>query len=432
MLPLSSSRRSFLQATTSAAVAGGFLSALPVARAAHAGGNDTLKVGLVGCGGRGTGAAVDTLKADANVKLVAMADLFGDRLQDSLKSLKTNGAVASRVDVAAERQFVGFDAFKQLLETNVDVVLLATPPHFRPMHLKAAIEAGKHVFAEKPVAVDAPGIRSVLATCEEAKKKNLSVVSGLCLRNHFGIRELAARIADGAIGKIHTMQASDYRGALWQKPREKDWTDMHYQLRNWYYYTWLSGDFNVEQHIHFLDVCAWLKGNQYPIAAVGMGGRQFRTGAEFGNIYDHHSVVYEYEDGTKFYSFTRQIPNCWGDMSARFVGSDGVAEVREKKDGVNIKGSKQNWVFQGEDNNIYVTEHQEMYAALRAGKVINHGEHMSKSTLLAILGRMATYTGKRITWDQAMNSQEDLSPAKYEWGPAPEAEIAIPGVTKFR
>ena len=223
-----SHRRSFLQTASTAALAGGLLTALPVARAAHAAGDDTLKVGLVGCGGRGTGAAVDTLKADSNVRLVAMADLFADRLQDSLKSLKANSALATRVEVAAEKQFVGFDAFKQLLETNVDVVLLATPPHFRPMHLKAAIEAGKHVFAEKPVAVDAPGVRSVLATCAEAKKKNLSVVSGLCLRNHYGIRELAARVADGAIGKIHTMQASDYRGGIWYNPREKDWTDMHY------------------------------------------------------------------------------------------------------------------------------------------------------------------------------------------------------------
>ena len=198
-----------------------------------------------------------------------------------------------------ERQFVGFDAYKQLIASGVDVVLLATPPHFRPAHLKAAVEAGVHVFAEKPVAVDAPGVRSVLATCEEAKKKRLSIVSGLCLRYSYGFQEVVKRIHDGQIGKVTTLYANDYRGGIWVKQRQPDWTDMHWQIRNWYYFTWLCGDFNVEQHVHFLDVCAWAMGDRYPAKAIGMGGRQQRTGPEYGNIYDHHSVVYEYDDGAR-------------------------------------------------------------------------------------------------------------------------------------
>ena len=296
---------------------------------AHAGGSDILRIGLVGCGGRGTGAAADALQADPNVQLVAMADLFEDRLKSSLASLQKDEAVGKKVAVTPERQFVGFDAYKQLIASGVDVVLLATPPHFRPMHLKAAVDAGLHVFAEKPVAVDAPGVRSVLATCEEAKKKNLSLVSGLCLRCSYAFRELVRRIHDGALGEIHTLQANDYRGAIWTKTRMPGETDMHWQTRNWYYYTWLSGDFNVEQHVHFLDVCAWIMKGRYPVRAIGMGGRQVRTGPQFGNIFDHHSVVYEYDDGAKLFSNTRQMAGCAGDMSAAAVGSKGRAIFAE-------------------------------------------------------------------------------------------------------
>ena len=221
-----------------------------------------------------------------------------------------------KLDVPRERQFVGFDAYQQVIDSGVDVVLLATPPHFRPAHLRAAIDAGKHVFAEKPVAVDAPGVRSVLETCELAATKGLSVVSGLCLRYSKGFQALVARLHDGAIGDIHTLQANDYRGPIWVKPRQEDWTDMHWQMRNWYYFTWLSGDFNVEQHVHFLDVCAWIMQDTYPESAVGMGGRQVRTGPEYGNIYDHHGVVYEYANGTKLFSNTRQMSGCYNDMSA--------------------------------------------------------------------------------------------------------------------
>ena len=206
---------------------------------------------------------------------------------------------------------------------------------------------------------------------------------------------------------------------------------MHNQMRNWYYYTWLCGDFNVEQHVHFLDVCAWIMGDQYPVKAIGMGGRQQRTEARFGNIFDHHAVIYEYADGARLISNCRQMRSCQNDMSAEVVGTRGTASFREKRGGLSLTSETEKWVYDGPDNDIYQTEHDELFASIRSGKPLNNGQYMAKSTLLAILGRMVTYTGQEITWDQAMNSQEDLTPPSYDWGPAPKAEIAIPGVTRF-
>jgi len=425
------SRRQFLSRSAATAALGLSYLAPSPARAVHASGDDTLRVGLIGCGGRGTGAASQALGADANVRLTAMADMFADRLELSLTALKNKKEIAAKIDVPAERQFAGVDAYKQLFDTGVDVVLLATPPHFRPAHLQAAVDAGVHIFAEKPVAVDAPGVRAVLTTCEQASQKGLSVVSGLCLRYHYGFQETVRRIQDGQIGRVTTLYANDYRGGIWLKTREPDWTDMHYQVRNWYYYTWLSGDFNVEQHVHFLDVCAWAMGDRYPVKAIGMGGRQQRTGPEYGNIYDHHAVVYEYEDGARLISNTRQMKGCRNNISAQVVGTRGSASFRESRNGLMIQTEDDSWVYQGEDNNIYQTEHDELFAAIRAGKPINNGQYMAHSTLLAILGRMVTYTGQEITWAQALNSKEDLTPSSYAWGPAPDVNIAVPGITKF-
>lgn len=419
------SRREFLRHSAASALAGGAalggLAALGPIPTAHAAGSDVLRVGLVGCGGRGTGAAAQALQADENVKLTALGDAFEDRLQICLGSLQKHDKVAAKVDVPPERRFTGFKAYQQVIDSGVDVVLLATPPHFRPLHLQAAVEAGKHVFAEKPVAVDGPGVRWVLRTCEEAKKKNLSVVSGLCLRYSLGFRELVKRVHAGELGEIHTLQANDYRGGIWLKEREPDWTDMHWQMRNWYYFTWLSGDFNVEQHVHYLDVCAWLKGNEYPITAVGMGGRQVRTGPEYGNIFDHHSVVYEFADGAKFFSNTRQMPGCKNDMSAQAVGTKGKAHLSERKNGLKIASFDRPdmpWVYKGDDiDRMYQIEHDELFRSIRAGSPLNNGEYMAKSTLLAIMGRMATYTGQQVTWEQALNSQEDLTPPQVRLGP---------------
>jgi predicted dehydrogenase len=423
-------RRDFLK--TSAALA----ASAALVPNVHAAGSDVLKVGIIGCGSRGTGAVEQALYADKNVKLTAMGDAFADRLDGCLAFLKKGGkekdqALADKVDVKDDHKFVGFDAYKQVIDSGVDVVLLTSPPGFRPLHMKYAVDKNKHIFAEKPCAVDGPGIRDVLATCELAKKKNLSLVSGLCLRYHKGFQETVQRIHDGAIGDVSVLQANDLRGKIWVKPRQDGWSDMTWQMRNWYYFTWLSGDFNVEQHVHFLDVCAWVMKDSYPIRAVGMGGRAVRTGPEYGHIYDHHSVVYEFDKGVKAFSLTRQQDKCKGDMGAYVMGTKGNATINENRGGLKLTGANP-WQYSGQPKDMYQVEHDELFASIRAGKPINNGEYMCKSSLMAIMGRMATYTGQVITWDMALNSKEDLSPPKYDWEvKLPVPPVAVPGVTKF-
>jgi predicted dehydrogenase len=421
----SASRRHFIKATAAA----GTLAALPNV---HAAGSDILRVGLIGCGDRGTGAASQALAAESNVRLVAMADAFADRLNNSLESLQKDIAIAAKLDVAPGRRFVGFDAYRELLGSGVDVVLLCTPPHFRPIHLRAAVEAGKHVFAEKPVAVDAPGVYSVLESCKLAASRGLSVVSGLCLRYDNSFRETVRRVHDGEIGDVLTLFANDYRSGRWDKPRQPGWTDMFYQMRNWYNFTWLSGDFNVEQHVHNLDVCAWIMKERYPVKAVGMGGRQVLTGPEYGQIYDHFSVIYEYANGARIVSNCRQQPLCKNDMSVKVLGSKGQADLVERAGGMRIRSAGKEWVHGGPRNPMYQTEHDELFAGIRSGKPINNGDYMARSTLLAIMGRMAAYTGQEITWNMAMNSKEALDPSGYAWDAKPPAAgIAIPGQTRF-
>ena len=425
MQPAPASRREFLKTTAGAAT-------LAVIPNAHAAGGDLIRVGLIGCGDRGTGAATQALAADSNVQLVAMADAFEDRLQNSLETLQKTENLSAKVAVKPDHRFVGFQAYQELLRSGVDVVLLCTPPQFRPMHLHAAIAAGKHVFAEKPVAVDAPGIHSVLRSCELARSKGLSVVSGLCLRSDNGFRETVRRIHDGAIGEVSALFANDYRSGRWNKPRQPGWTDMFYQMRNWYNFTWLSGDFNVEQHVHYLDVCAWVMKERYPVKAVGMGGRQVLTGPEYGQIYDHFSVVYEYPNGAKFVSNCRQQPGCKNDMSCQVLGTKGHANFAERRKGLRIQSQGSEWIFEGPENQMYQTEHDDLFASIRSGKPINNGEYMAKSTLLAIMGRMAAYTGQEITWEMALNSKEELSPTHYDWeAKPPVAEVAVPGQTRF-
>ncbi len=418
-------RRDFLKTSATLAAAATFGAGV------HAAGSDVLKVGLVGCGGRGTGAASQALNADKAVKLTAMGDAFADRLEQSLETLKKDKEVSAKVDVNDNQKFVGFDAYKQVID-NVDVVLLATPPGFRPLHLKYAVDKGKHVFAEKPVAVDGPGVRSVLATCAEAKKKNLSIVSGLCIRYDQGFRDAIQRIHDGAIGDVTALQANDLRGGIWVKKRLPDWTDMTYQMRNWYYFAWLSGDFNVEQHVHMLDVCAWVMKDQYPVKAVGLGGRAQRTAPEYGHIFDHHSVVYEFANGVKCFAQCRQQTGLPGDISVPVFGSKGNGFLSERKNGLRLTGPNMKWVHKDDVKNMYQVEHDELFASIRSGKPINNGEYMSHSTLMAIMGRMATYTGQPITWEMALNSKEDLSPPAYDWNvKLAHPPVAVPGITKF-
>jgi predicted dehydrogenase len=415
------------------AAVGGLAGGLSMGSRVHAAGDDLLKIGLVGCGGRGTGAAVNALGADQNCKLVALADAFADRLESSLAAVKKE--CGDKVAVSPEHCFVGLDAGKKLIEQgDVDVVLLCEPPHFRPMHLKAAIDAGKHVFAEKPVAVDAPGIRSVLASAEEAKKKNLNLVAGLCWRYDSGVRETMQRILDGAIGDVHTIQETFLTGRLWERPRQPDWTEMLFQLRNWYYFAWLSGDFNNEQHVHSLDKASWAMHDEPPVRAWGVGGRQVRVEPKYGDIFDHHAVVYEYKNGTQVYAFCRQIPGCYSDVTDIFVGTKGRANILQNK----IEGAAP-WKYAGPKPNMYDVEHQELFAAIRAGKPINNGVYLAHSTMLAILGRMVNYTGQALTWEEAIHSRQTLAPATYAFDAQPPVlpdkegkyPIAIPGETKF-
>ncbi len=429
--PQSASRRRFVKASTLAASGTIIGGAANLCSAVHVAGSDVLRVGLIGCGGRGTGAAAQALAADSQVKLTAMGDVFEDRLTQSLKSLRKIGGIESKIDVPTERQFIGFDAYQYVLASGVDVVLLCTPPHFRPLHLQAAVIAGKHVFAEKPCAVDTPGVHSVLRSCAEAKKKSLAVVSGLCLRYHYPYRDAVSRIQSGAIGDIRTLIANDYRGPIWLKPRQPEWTDMHWQMQNWYYFTWLSGDFNVEQHVHNLDLCAWSMSDEYPVKAIGMGGREVRKGPEYGNIFDHHSVVYEYANGARLVSNTRQMEGCKSDISVTVLGTSGTAFLAERRNGVRIS-AKGEWTYGGEEKNLYQVEHDELFASIRTGNPINNGEYMAKSSLLAIMGRMATYTGQEITWDMAWNSKEDLTLPRYGWGDLAAPEVAVPGLTRYR
>ena len=432
-------RRDFLK-LTAAATAGAATGSLAISQSAHAAanphvaGSDVLRIGLIGCGGRGGGAAANALGADANTRLVALADAFSDRLQTTLNSLRREFKERAAVD--AERCFVGFDAYQKLIESGVDVVLLATPPHFRPIHLKACIAAGKHVFCEKPVAVDAPGVRSVLATCEEAAAKNLNVVSGLCWRYDYGVKETMKRVLDGAIGDIVSIRETYNTTTLWQRPRQPDWTEMEYQLRNWYYFTWLSGDHNVEQHVHSLDKAAWAMHDEPPVQAFGLGGRQVRTDAIYGDIFDHHAVCYEYANGVQVHSYCRQMAGCSNDTSDLFLGTKGRASILANHI-YDAKG-KIVWRYQGPKPSMYDVEHQELFAAIRSGKVINNGVYMARSTMLAILGRMATHSGQTITWDQASKSGIKLAPEKYAMNATPpivpnkdgKYPVSVPGVTR--
>jgi predicted dehydrogenase len=422
---MSATRRQFLQ--TSAAVAASSV----IAANAHAQGGDELKVGLIGCGNRGTGAASQALKADRNVKLWAMADAFADKIETSLGFLQRDEAIANKIDVPPARRHAGFDGYRQVI-ASCDVVLLCTPPHFRPIHLRAAVDANKHVFAEKPCAVDAPGVRSVLQTCADARRRNLSIVSGLCLRSDNGFRDTVRRIHDYALGDIVAMQANDLRGPIWRRERARDWSEMTWQMRNWYYYTWLSGDFNVEQHVHYLDVCAWVMRDTYPVRCVGTGGRQTRTGQEFGHIFDHFSVVYEYANGVKLYSQCRQQTGCAGDMSAQIMGTRGVGHISERRRGLILRTQSGERVYEGPLNEMYQTEHDELFASIRNSRPINNGDYMAKSTLMAIMARMAAYTGQNVTWEQAMNSREELRPDGYTFESSPPAAaVAMPGVTRL-
>lgn len=422
-------RRLFLK-STGAAVIG---STLPFSSAfsGPSGGRsaNVLKVGLVGCGGRGSGAAAQAVAADPDAVLTAMGDVFADHLEASLAAIMEEQPQKVKVDKA--HKFVGFDAYKKVIDSGVDVVILTTPPAFRPEHLMYAVNAGKHVFCEKPVAVDAPGVRQVLEAAKKAKAKNLSLVSGFTFRYDMPKRALFQKVLNGEIGKIKSISSTRNGGDLWYKPRQSNWTDMEYQLRNWYYQNWLSGDYLVEMIVHSLDMMSWAMGDKTPLRATGTGGRQVRTDPKFGNIYDHFAIEYEYENDVRGFSFSRQQPGCSNRNTVEIAGTEGDAFINAGG-GVRIKG-KADWEYQGEKNNPYQTQHDELFAAIRKGKPMNDGQMMANSTMLAILGRMVAYSGQTITWEEAMNSNQRIGPEfdQYSWNlKYTSPEIAIPGVTK--
>lgn len=415
------SRRSFLKNTSVAGAAA--LGAMAIPKAVHAADDGVIKIGLVGAGGRGSGAAINALNADENAKLVAIGDAFEDRARGALKNLKANPNHGERVTVDEDHIFSGFDAYKKVTDAS-DMVILTTPPHFRPEHFKYVVDQNKHCFIEKPIAVDAPGVRSVMESCAKAKEKNLSIVSGLCWRYDTGVNATMDRILDGAIGDIVAIQSDYNAGLLWHRGDDPKWSRMEYQVRNWLYYTWLSGDHIAEQAIHSLDKTAWLLGDVSPIRAVGMGGRQQRTEDKFGHIFDHHSVVYEYPNNVRVYFSCRQQGNCHNHVDEYVLGTKGQAEPLKHK----IYGDNE-WRFRDPKKSMYDLEHVALFDSIRNSKGLNNGHYMCNSTMLAILGRMCTYSGKEVTWEDAMASETRLGPTEYTWGDVPEPEVAIPGKT---
>ena len=436
--PPATTRRRFLQ-SSSTAVLGGVAAPYLGLRHSATGQLDsgTVRVGLIGCGGRGSGAARQALSADHNVRLTAMGDVFPHRLEGSLKSLQRakssldGKSLAEKIDVDDSTQFLGLDAYRKVIESGVDLVILTTPPSFRPQHIKAAIDSGAHVFCEKPMATDAPGLRSVMASVAEAKRKRLAIVAGFCWRYDLARRELYQRIHDGQIGDICSIYATYYTGPVNpivpETQRRPGESDMEWQLRFWQNFVWLSGDSIMEQAIHSVDKIAWAMKEEMPIKAVANGGRQIP--ANGGNIFDHFSVVYEYANGMRTHLGSRQISGCYNENSDFIYGSKGMGHINGWRD-VTIQGDN-DWRYRGEKRDMYQIEHDELMASIRKGEPINDGDRMVTSCMMGIMGRMAAYTGQEVTWEEAMNSQEKLVPDELDWDMfLPVAPIARPGRTE--
>jgi predicted dehydrogenase len=422
---MSTTRRDFLKTATTAALASAIAPGTKAFAGAHAAGSDAIRIGVIGCGGRGTGAVDDALSCGAaGVSLVAMGDLFADRLASSRKGLREK--FAASIDVPDDRAFTGFDAYQKVLASDANYIILATPPGFRPIHLSAAVAAGKNIFTEKPVAVDGPGIRTVLGVYEQARAKGLGIGAGTQRRHQTGYIETMKRVHDGAIGEITSARCYWNQGGLWKKDRQPAWTDAEWQLRNWLYFTWLSGDHIVEQHVHNIDAVNWAM-NAHPVSANGMGGRQVRTSPDYGHIFDHFAIDFEYANGTPLASQCRQIQGCANNVTESLVGTKGTVHT-DNSGKYSITGPKA-WKFAGTDNRPYQQEHADFIASIRAGKPYNELKTVAESTMTAIMGRMSAYTGKVVTWEQALNSQEQLMPAGLTLGPLPTPAVPVPGQT---
>ncbi len=426
------SRRQFLKSTTAAGVTSLFAFSLGRPATAFAANGDTLKIGLVGCGGRGTGAAGQALAADKNTVLVAVADPFKNRATSCVDGLKNNAELRDRIQVTEGSIFTGLDGYQKLIDSGVDVVLLAAPPGFRPLHLKAAIAAGKHVFCEKPMATDAPGVRSVMESVQAAKDKKLALVAGFCWRYDFARREFYQRVHDGALGDVRAVHATYLTGPVKPMPaansRPATMGDVEWQLANWYNFVWLSGDGLVEQACHSVDKVMWAMKDVPPAKCVATGGRNIPNNE--GNIFDHIDVFYEWADGARATMAQRQITNCASDNSDYLMGEKGYGAIKGWAAPM-IKAGE-TWRYRGQPNDMYQTEHNELFASIRKGEVINDGDWMVKSTLAAIMGRMAAYTGQEVTWEQALNSQWRIVPENLTWDmKLPIDPLCVPGKTKL-
>lgn len=421
------SRRSFVEASGLA------LAALAAPRQAFAIGRrtaDPIRIGLVGCGGRGTGAVRDAVRASDNVQIMALGDLFPDRITSAqtgfARTVTEDPRFAAAYKVTPEKCFTGFDAYKQVLATDCDLVILATPPGFRAEQLMAAVNAGKHVFTEKPVAVDVKTALAAIAAADIAKAKGLGIVAGTQRRHDPRYRETIRRIHDGAIGQVVSGQVYWNQGGLWSNVRKPGWSDMEFQLRNWLYYTWLSGDHIVEQHVHNIDVANWVMGG-HPVRATAMGGRQTRTDPLYGHIFDHFAVEYEYSDGRRVLSMCRQQDGTASKVGESFQGSLGQSNAYDTIEGKNA------WKHARlEGMNPYVEEHRDLVASIRAGKPLNEGRQIVESNLTAILGREAAYTGQSLTWDELLASNLSILPTTFALGPLATPAVPTPGETTLQ
>lgn len=406
-----------------AAVAGGLVAPAVLAKKPH---TQTLKVGLIGCGGRGTGAAYNALMADDNVVVTAMGDTFPEQIDTSIAQLRKQAPDKVKI----HHRFAGFDAHHRVMETDVDLVILATPPAFRPEHLKAAVDAGKHSFVEITAAIDAPGVRSVLASAKKAKQKDLAIVSGFCWRYDPALQAAQEQIRNGAIGEIRSLYATYLRPNLGPKYKGKrlpKMSDVEWQIRNWYPHLWLSGDLTILlSGGHSVDKMSWWMNDEMPVNAVAIGGQQ---DPRWGNTFDNAFVTYEYANGIRGYLASRSINGCYNENGDEVVGTKGIFRFQHRRP---VITGETNWRYKGPTRSMYQVEHDALIASIRHGRPINDGARMAHTTLMTIMGRMAAYTGKKITWDQAMNSRQELAPENLTWGSKIEGQpLAVPGLTKF-
>jgi predicted dehydrogenase len=435
-------RRQFTKAGLTAAGVG---VASSLASRVYAGGDETIKVAIVGCGSRGTGAVSQILRTKGPVKLWAMADLFGDRLESSLASLvkgskgdydrETHGSLADQIDVPPDRRFVGFDAYQKAIDSGVDLVVLTAHQHFRPLHFAYAVKQGKNVFMEKPLGVDSPGVRQILETNEEAKRKNLKVGVGLCMRHNERVKQAIARVKDGAIGPLSAICCYFNMAFLRDTtPKPSQMTEMEYQLRNPYHFVWLCGDYILDAVVHYFDLSMWVHGG-HPVTAQGQGGRQYYLANQAGDAFDHQIVEFTFEDRVKLFAQCRLISGCWNQSGTHIYGLDGWANLLAGR----IEG-KTPWQLRKPIPNPYQVEQDLLVDAIRNNRPYNDVEHAATATLVGVMGRMASYSGQQVTWDQVLKSETRLAPERYAFDATPPAvpgpdgryPVAMPGVTMIR